>query len=82
MDKISIPLWKNTGRESGRTFLAGAIKLLGLKVMVFENTKKEKPNQPDFNLVITRDIYTRDENQTDRFFGGKMEHQDDGDVPF
>lgn len=80
MEKISIPLWKNTGKNSGKDFLVGKIKLLGLKVMIFENTKKEKPNQPDFNLVITKDDYKG--KQDNSFFGGTMDHQDDDDIPF
>lgn len=59
MDKITIPLWKNKGKNSGRDFLVGKIQLLGLSVMVFKNNRKEKPNQPDYNLVISRDTYNK-----------------------
>ena len=86
MDKISIPLWKNTAKSTGRDFLVGKIKFLGLKVMVFENTKKERPSQPDFSLVITRDDYNgkqeENNNNSNSFFNGTMNHQDDDEMPF
>lgn len=85
MDKISIPLWRNTAKSTGRDFLVGKIKILGLKVMVFENTKKERPSQPDFSLVITRDDYNNkqeDNNNQSNFFSGAMNHHDDDEIPF
>lgn len=67
MNKITIPLWKNKGKNSGKDFLTGKIALLGWSIMIFKNERKEKPNQPDYNLVIVKDTYKKEESNDDFF---------------
>lgn len=75
MNKITIPLWKNTSKNTGNSYLVGKIGFLGLKVMIFENKRKEKPNQPDFNLVITRD--SQEQEQKNKNFSNAFD-----EIPF
>ncbi len=63
-------LWKKTDKN-GKEYLAGQIDFgaLGVSaIMIFENTYKEKENQPDYTLHIVNDIVPDEEAPPDAPF--------------
>jgi len=63
-------LWANKAKESGKSYLAGYIDL-GIfgqaKVVIFKNDKKEKENQPDYNVVLSepKEVADYDDSMAD-----------------
>jgi hypothetical protein len=53
--------WKK--ERNGESFLSGELEMDGKKIYVslFKNNKKVKPNQPDFNLVLSKNQPTEKE---------------------
>jgi uncharacterized protein (DUF736 family) len=57
MSKTIGALWKPQKKAENSPSLIGSIELIAgmpVKVAVFPNTKKTKPNQPDFNIVLSQ----------------------------
>lgn len=46
-------LWLKTAK-TGMKFMAGNVEINGVKtdIVVFKNNKKEKENQPDYNILL------------------------------
>jgi uncharacterized protein (DUF736 family) len=66
-------LWKRKS-EGGKTFLSGVIQDLrgDIQIAVFINDRKEKDNQPDFNIVRSEQKEEKKQGQYDDFdFGGE-----------
>lgn len=73
-------LWINE-TKNGDTYLSGTIG--NIKIMVFKNQRKEKPNHPDYNLVIApkkRSEKTEGEGNDD--FIAPQDASPDDDIPF
>lgn len=47
-------LWEKLAKSSGKRFLSGSIEIGGQRypIVVFPNTKKSKPNQPDYSILM------------------------------
>ena len=63
-------LWKKTDKN-GKEYLAGNIDFgaLGVSaIMIFENSFKEKENQPDYILNIVNDVEPKEEKPEDTPF--------------
>ena len=66
-------LWLKEGKNG--KFMSGEIEIDGEKtsILVFKNTYKEKPNQPDYKILPASDNRRRETRQSDDF---------EDDVPF
>lgn len=63
MSKTIGALWKPQKKAENSPSLIGNVELIAgmpVQVAVFPNTKKTKPNQPDFNIVLSQ---KRDEDK-------------------
>lgn len=72
-------LWKRKTQD-GKTFLSGVIQDMrgDINVAVFANDRKEKDNQPDFNIVRSEQREQREEvkqEKNDDFNFGNSEPQ-------
>lgn len=68
-------LWAKKTKE-GRSYLSGELEMPGYKIRinVFPNDKKEKPNQPDYRIVYSTDD---DKQRTAKADGGGFPGLDD-----
>ena len=51
-------LWKRES-EKGKTYLSGVLDMGAfgeVRVSIFKNDRKEKENQPDYNVVLSNDV--------------------------
>ena len=55
-------LWCRTSKKDGMQFMTGTLEDMrgDIKIVVFRNTKKEKENQPDYQIYLSED---RDESR-------------------
>jgi hypothetical protein len=66
MSKTIGYLWKKSSGDLIANGTLEAVAGLQLKVSVFKNTKKQKANDPDYHMIISKEIpETKDEKKTD-----------------
>lgn len=65
-------LWTRKSND-GKTFLSGMLNDLSgdIQIAVFKNDRKEKDNQPDYNIVLSEKREEKQNTQSDDFFGGQ-----------
>ncbi|MFH1052777.1 MAG: hypothetical protein V1779_17795 [bacterium] len=63
-------LWSRKSND-GKTFLSGMLNDLSgdIQIAVFKNDRKEKDNQPDYNIVLSEKREQKQNTQQDDFFG-------------
>jgi uncharacterized protein (DUF736 family) len=71
-------LWKKKNAK-GEVYLAGPFG--DAVIMVFPNTKKTNPNQPDYRIVVA-EKKNREEQQKPKPAPALKPVQDDDDIPF
>ncbi len=73
-------LWKRKSQD-GKTFLSGVISDLrgDIQIAVFVNDRKEKDNQPDYNIVRSEQREERKQNGNDDFNFGQGEKKSSDD---
>ena len=71
-DKIGA-LWLKTAK-SGQKFMSGVVEHNGEKIqlVVFKNTKKEKENQPDYNIILGKPLEPREHHPGEGFTPTRM----------
>lgn len=63
-------LWKKTTQD-GKTYLSGVLSDLrgDINIAVFKNDRKEKDNQPDYNIVLSQQQEKKERPAGDGDFG-------------
>ena len=71
-------LWRRTTQDGKKTFLSGIIQDIrgDIQIAVFLNDRKEKENQPDFNIVRSEQREEKKQQQTTDDFGFPNEPQE------
>lgn len=66
MSKTIGYLWKKSSGTLIANGVLEAVAGLQIKVSVFKNTKKQKTNEPDYHLVVSKEIIeSKEEKNTD-----------------
>jgi hypothetical protein len=66
MTKVIGSLWKPKLKKENSPALSGTLELvngLSQQIAVFVNTKKTKPTQPDYNIVLSKPFEKGQEEQ-------------------
>jgi hypothetical protein len=73
-------LWSRTSKDGRTKFLSGMLNDLGgdIQITIFKNNRKEKENQPDYNIVLSEKKPER--KPVDNGFGGGDEFIDEEPV--
>lgn len=82
-------LWKRKTQD-GKVFLSGVLRDISgdIQIAVFPNNRKDKDNQPDFNIIRSEQKEERKQQGNDDFdFGAEAPQQEDDeikveDIPF
>ncbi len=64
-------LWLRKSKD-GLSFLSGVVQDMrgDINIAVFKNDRKEKDNQPDYNIVLSEPREEKRPARADNFFGG------------
>lgn len=75
-------LWLRTSND-GKTFMSGVLNDLAgdISIAVFKNDRKEKDNQPDYNIVLSDKREEKPKQQHDNNFFPKDEPVDTHEPP-
>jgi uncharacterized protein (DUF736 family) len=73
-------LWKRKSQD-GKTFLSGVIQDLrgDINIAVFVNDRKDKDNQPDYNIVRSEQKEQKERTDNDDFLGDTSAKNDTSD---
>ena len=75
-------LWKRKTQD-GKVFLSGVLQDItgDIQIAVFANDRKEKDNQPDFNIVRSEQKEERKQQGNDDFdFGAEKPAEEDDEI--